>query len=115
MKYSKEKTQEICKRLEMGDNQVDAAVLCDISEETFYQWMKKPEFSESIKKALLKCKSRNIQIIQKAAISTWQAAAWWLERKCSEEFAIKNVLKHEGKDGEPIILKLVNYGNHAPA
>lgn len=87
MKYSPEKTQEICKRLEVGLGRTDACILSDISYETFTQWMKKPEFSENIKKSEIKCKERNISIIQKAAITTWTAAAWWLERKHADEFA----------------------------
>lgn len=113
MKYSQEKTQEICKRLSVGLNREDAATLSDISKETFYQWLKKPDFSDAIKKAELKCKERNVTIIQKAGITTWQAAAWWLERKHHNEFALKNIMAHEGKDGEPIIIKVVNYGSHA--
>lgn len=90
MKYSPEKTQEICKRLEIGLMRTDSCTLSDISYETFTQWMKKSEFSEAIKKAELRCKERNVSIIQKAAITTWQAAAWWLERKMPEEFALKS-------------------------
>ena len=107
MKYCKEKTEEICKHLEVGASQKDAATLSDISEETFYQWMAKPEFAEQIKKAQQKCKQRNIQIIQKAAIKTWTAAAWWLERRHSDEFALKNRFEHTGREGGPIQSQVV--------
>lgn len=90
MKYGPEKTLEIAQHLREGSNRTDACLLSDISYETFTEWMKKPEFSEPIKKAEAECKARNIKIIQKAAITTWQAAAWWLERKHHVEFALKN-------------------------
>ena len=89
MKYSPEIITEICRYLEQGMSQKDAAILSDINADTFYEWMKKPDFSDNIKKAEMKCKQRNVAIIQKAAINTWQAAAWWLERKLSDEFALK--------------------------
>lgn len=102
MKYSSEKTEEICKHLETGLNREDAITLSDVSETQFYVWLKKPEFAESIKKAETKNKQRNIIIIQNAAKQTWQASAWWLERKHPEEFALKQRLEHTGKNGGPI-------------
>jgi hypothetical protein len=90
MKYGPEKTKEICDLLRAGSNRTDACSCADVSYETFTVWMQKAEFSERIKKAEAECKNRNIKIIQKAAITTWQAGAWWLERKHSDEFALKN-------------------------
>ena len=94
MKYGPEKTKEICDYLEKGNSRNDAFLLSDISEATFYEWMQKIEFSEAIKRAELKCKDFHIGIIRKAAEKTWQAAAWWLERKHWEEFALKQKADH---------------------
>jgi len=104
MKYNEDIIKEICDNLKIGINRTDTCDLVGISYETFTVWMQKPEFSERVKKAEIECKKRNISIIQKAAINTWQAAAWWLERKYSEEFALKNLTEHSGKiEIEPII------------
>jgi len=104
MKYGKDITKEIAAYLENGVNRTDAVVLSGISYETFTVWMKThPEFSEAIKKAETKCKHRNISIIQKAARKTWQAAAWYLERKYHEEFALKQRHELTGRDGGPIV------------
>ena len=115
MKYSNEITEEICRYLQAGNNQHDSAVLAGISEETFYTWKKeKAEFSEAIKKAEQICKSRNIAYVQKAAEKTWQAAAWWLERKYHDEFALKTVMEHGSNEDKPILVKIVEdnkYGN----
>lgn len=94
MKYGPEITQEIAAHLQNGSSRTDACYMVDIHYETFTQWMKKPEFAETIKKAEAVCKNRNIGLIQKAALTTWQAAAWWLERKYHTEFALK------GRDSE---------------
>ena len=99
-KYNSEITDEICRYLRAGNSQKDSATLADISEETFYQWMKKPEFAEPIKKAEQECKARNIAIIQRAAEKTWQAAAWYLERRYNSEFALKQLNEITGKDGQ---------------
>ncbi len=89
MKYGPEKTKEMCDLLAGGNNRTDTCLLVDISYETFTVWMQKPEFSEAIKKAEAQCKSFHIGIIKKAAEKTWQASAWWLERKHHTEFALK--------------------------
>ena len=104
-KYSTEMTQEICKYLRAGNSQKDSAILAGISEDTFYTWMKKAEFSEPIKKAEQECKARNIAFVQKAAEKTWQAAAWYLERRYHDEFALKSVMEHQGNNDKPLEIK----------
>lgn len=89
-KYSKEIIEEICKWLRAGNNITDACSLVGISRETYYEWQKVyPYASDATKKAEIECKARNIAIIQKAAQKTWQASAWYLERKYQNEFALK--------------------------
>jgi hypothetical protein len=51
----------------------------------------------------MRCKERNIKIIQRAGIKSWTAAAWWLERKHPDEFAQRGKFEHTGKDGAPLI------------
>ena len=52
MKYSKELTEKICKHLKQGNTINTTCQAVGISKETFFQWMKKPDFSDSIKKAM---------------------------------------------------------------
>lgn len=98
MKYSPEMTHEIATFLQNGNGRVDTCALVGISYETFSRWMKEEEFSEAIKKAESICKARNIAIIQKAALTTWTAAAWWLERKHPDEFGLRNRETQEEKE-----------------
>lgn len=102
MKFFPKIIKAICAHIEMGVTQRDAAALEDVAEDTFYTWMKKPEFSEPIKKARLLCKARNVKLISKAAITRWQAAAWSLERTYPEDYALRARLEHTGKGGGPI-------------
>lgn len=97
MKYSPEMTQRICELLQAGNTQKTSAIASGISEETFYTWMKeKPEFSESVKKAEEAAVARNVAIINKAASKSWQAAAWWLERRRPDDFRVRNDVNHSG-------------------
>ena len=64
------------------------------------------EFFEAIKKAEAQAEARNVAVIQTAARDSWQAAAWWLERKYPQEWGKKERHEHVGKDGEPIELDI---------
>ena len=93
VKFSPELVAEICGYLETGNNRTDSCVLAGISRDTLYEWIKtKPDISDAIKKAELICKKNHIENIQKASIKSWQASAWWLERKHHEEFGLRNKL-----------------------
>ena len=100
MKYCPEIVKEIADNIRNGRLQKDAAILANITEETFYQWMKKAEFSESIKKAQSEFKKQLEIRIQKAAGTTWQAAAWMLERRFKDDYSTRQ--ENTGKDGEPL-------------
>jgi len=63
------------------------------------------EFYERIKKAKVEAIHRNVILIQKHAQKTWQAAAWLLERRCPEDWALKQRIEHSGPEGEPIPIK----------
>ena len=105
MKYSEEIVEKIIKFVENGATNKEAAMLADVSEETFYCWQRKKlangepnpdyqsELSELLKKAKTKRKVAMVNRILTAAQKTWQAAAWYLERKHNEEFGRRE--KHE--------------------
>jgi transposase len=98
MKYSKEIVDKICKLVENGVFNKDAAEAVGVSETTFYRWQQeKKEFRESLKKAEANRKKNFVLAITKAANTTWQAAAWYLERVYNTEFAKREIKKHEGK------------------
>lgn len=116
MKYSRQIVEEIAKLVEEGNFKKDAAALAGISEDTFYSWMKKPEFAERLKRAMLKAKRRMIMVIQRAALGDpnkkvpgiWTAAAWYLERVHHDEFGQRMKSEQSGPGGGPIITKQMN-------
>lgn len=102
MKYSKEKVEEICKYVSLGMTNESAAICSDINQNTFYEWMKKSEFCEALKKAKEKNEASNLAIIHRAKHKTWQAAAWLLERQHKDKYALLQKLEHTGPNGTPI-------------
>lgn len=86
--------EDIVKALKAGNSRRDSALYAGISEATFYSWMARgregeplyAEFLEAVEKAEAQSVVRNVAIIQRAAEETWQAAAWWLERKRPDDW-----------------------------
>jgi hypothetical protein len=100
MKYGEEITEEIAELIAQGNNRTDSCLLAGIHYDTFCVWMKKPEFSDAIKKAEATFKRVNITFIQAAALKSWQAAAWLLERRYRDEYALR--IEDHGKSKEEI-------------
>lgn len=82
--------------LRAGNTRTDAAAYAGISHSTLFEWIRRskanPEgpfgaFFDEVKKAEADAVVRNVALIQKAATDTWQAAAWWLERKYPEHWS----------------------------
>ena len=77
----------LCVWLKKGCSYKDACAMEGISYETFRTWQgEKSVFSVALKKAEAECKVARIQTVLKASDKSWQAAAWWLERRCPEEY-----------------------------
>ncbi len=110
MKYSKETTEKICANLEAGYTQANAAILAGISEETFYKWKnEKPEFSESLKKALAAFEQENLDIIKAARAKTWMAAAWILERRFRDDYSLPKGTYIQDNTDKKITKVLIEY------
>tara|TARA_Y100000114_G_scaffold147662_1_gene159714 strand:+ start:1651 stop:2037 length:387 start_codon:yes stop_codon:yes gene_type:complete len=93
-KLTPDTKEDVVKALRAGNSRRDSALYAGISEQTFYSWMKRgrdgeplyAEFLEAVEKAEAQSVVRNVAIIQRAAEDTWQAAAWWLERKRPDDW-----------------------------
>lgn len=93
-KLTPDTKEDIVKALRAGNSRRDSALYAGVSETTFYSWMARgregeplyAEFLEAVEKAEAQSVVRNVAIIQRAAEETWQAAAWWLERKRPDDW-----------------------------
>jgi hypothetical protein len=101
-KYSAELAEALCAWIRKGTSYVDACSIEGVSYNSLNGWRKEhPEFDVDIKRAEAMCKQDKIDIIFKASEETWQAAAWWLERKHRNEYALRREIT--GADGESFI------------
>jgi hypothetical protein len=82
--------KRLCDAIAAGNTRNDAAEYAGVGESTLRRWLAQGRRRRSgkfrallaaVKKAEADAVVRNVAIIQKAASTSWQAAAWWLERK----------------------------------
>ena len=112
LKLTDDLIEKICGIIAEGNYFKTATLAVGISETTFYRWKERGEraksgiyrkFWESVKRAEAEAEQKYLGVIKDAANDgTWQAAAWYLERKHFDKWGKKE--KHEvtGKDGGPL-------------
>lgn len=90
-----------------------AAAFAGISKTTFYEWMKKGakaskgkyhDFSNAVKKAQAEAELRDVMVVNRAAQSSWQAAAWKLERKYPDRWGRRENITMTGSE-KPITIQ----------
>jgi len=98
-KLTPDRQERICDALRNGNTRRVAAILGGISEATFYNWVERanPEhaeyqekylqFLEAVKEAEADAEADSVQGIKLAARNSWQAHAWFLERKNPKDWA----------------------------
>lgn len=115
LKLTQEVHDKIVKAITAGAYAVTAAKSAGVGESTYYRWIElgskpdsKPvyrEFWEAIKEAEANAEISNVALIRTAAqAGTWQAAAWYLERKHADRWGRTSKLQAElsGPGGDPI-------------
>lgn len=90
--------EAVLEALKLGHLDKDACILGGVSRDSFYEKIRNDaDFSDKVNKARLKAKDMCIKMIRKTALTRWTAAAWWLERKHRDEFAVKYIQDGEQK------------------
>ena len=115
MKYNTEIIDELLKYIEAGNYVTTACECVGLNPKTFYEWIKDETKSnisnEIIQKAESRAIARNVAVIQVAAKKSWQAAAWFLERKKYEDWGRKDQLGITGVDEITFNIKHLDNGN----
>lgn len=87
-KRTPEREQRLLEALRAGNTRKAACHYAGIGEETFARWLRIGDFGDSVKKAEADAEVRHVANIARAAQEgTWQASAWWLERRRSDDYA----------------------------
>lgn len=105
-KKTDEAVQRIIELLSAGNYRRVAYTNAGISKETFLRWLREDhDFRAAVEKAEGSADALHLANIQRAAIDgTWQASAWYLERKHPEEWG-KQDRRPEGSERVEITLR----------
>lgn len=86
-KRTPEREARLLEALRAGNTRRAACHYAGITPETFSQWQRFSEFSAAVQKAEADAEVRHVAQIAQAAMSgTWQASAWWLERRRPDDY-----------------------------
>lgn len=109
---NKKMIDRIAGKIKQGNYACVACQYVGISTRVYYKWIEKAnediengkksiyvQFFHAIKEAEAIAEDRNVQLIQKASVEegSWQASAWYLERKHPERWANKQKFEHSGQ------------------
>jgi transposase len=125
-KLTEEVIETASKLIRAGNYQKVVAQYIGVDESTWYRWLQKGEkaknkrsiyykFYKAVKKAEAEAHARNVAVIQQAAQTQWQAAAWWLERKYPELWGRKDKLGIGIDDEDGLKIEIVQVRADAPA
>lgn len=98
----------ICKCLRAGNTINASAQSAGITPQTLNAWLRKGkkigsgkyfQFYEAVKKAEADAQVHAVAIIRSAMSKSWQAAAWWLERKFPADWALRQYVEQKNIDG----------------
>lgn len=117
-KLNEEVIEKAYKLIAAGNYHKTVAQYLGIDESTWWRWLQKGETAKSkksiyyklfkqIKKAEAEAQMRNVAIVQEAAQESWQAAAWWLERRYPEEWGRKDQLRLGNTDDDGLRIQIV--------
>lgn len=101
-----ERQSKIVEAITAGNYNEVAARYAGIGEHTFYNWLSRGEagedgyvqFMQAVKDAQAQAEVRDVALIARAAETSWQAAAWKLERKYFQRWGRKDRMVLEGGD-----------------
>lgn len=103
--------KRICDLLAAGNTRRAAAECAGITDRTLYAWLQRGEVAKSgpflqflraVEKAEAEAEAVSVLTIRQAARESWQAAAWWLERRRPHDWGRIERHEHTGAEGTPI-------------
>jgi transposase len=108
-KLTPERHRVIVDSIAAGVPRKFAAQRAGVTERCLYKWLARGrqggkrnaayvQLVQALQKAEADAVARNVAVVQKAANTTWQAAAWWLERRYHAEFGRKGMVTNATRD-----------------
>jgi transposase len=89
-KITEDREARYLEAIRKGNTQRAACSYAGFSEDTLARTRdSNADFADAIKKAEAEAEMRHVEIIDRAGTDSWQASAWWLERRHSSDWGKK--------------------------
>ena len=108
-KYTPETSKIILDAIGLGVPFRHACAMAGIDESTFSRWRDRyADFADAVKAAEARAVAGRLARIRRAEDESWQAAAWYLERRYPQEFGrtVQDV-NHGGQADNPVPIVIV--------
>jgi hypothetical protein len=93
-KLTDARVEAILNALRTGCTRRAAAAVGGIHRDTLLEWMTRdPAFSGSVERAEGEAEATFTAIVARAAVTSWQASAWWLERRKYMDYARRDKIE----------------------
>ncbi len=86
-KLTEPRIEAALEALRLGCTRQAAAAVAGVTRVTFWRWMQDVAFGNEVEKAEGQAEAAFTAVITRAVPKNWTAAAWWLERRRSEDYA----------------------------
>lgn len=105
-KLTPHRRKRLVRALADGNTRRTAAALAGIDDSTLRRWLARGHEEASgpyhtlrlaVEQAEAEAESRMVALIRSAAPQTWQAAAWWLERRRPQDWRKRTAVELEGE------------------
>lgn len=113
-----DRQERVIQALRLGNTRKASATAGSVTFPTFLAQIKRdPEFAAAVQAAEDEAERSALQTIRDAMPDTWQAAAWWLERRRPQQYGKQErltLLRDLAKDAEKLSdeeLALLAYGD----
>lgn len=101
--FDDERVAKILKVIRNGGSRESAAAAAGITYAVLRKWIQRGRagdeqfvaFVAAVKAADGAAEQAMVRLVRKAARTSWQAAAWWLERRRGKRYALKRDMKVE--------------------
>lgn len=105
-KRTPERRERVLELLRAGNYMEIAASCAGISKDTLYKWIAADaDFADAVKEAQAVAETAHIANIVRAGLDgTWQASAWFLERKYPDRYGRQD-RRPEGADRQEITIR----------
>lgn len=110
-KLTREMMERIVNAVKAGNYVETAVAWSGVSKENFYKWLKRgataksgiyADFHDALERAWAEGEVRDVAAIGAATATSWQAAAWRLERKFQKRWGRAERMEVTGRDGGPL-------------